>query len=520
MDLTYEQRLRFAEMRENYKAIEEYGGKTKALSYVQFDYDVVHGLTLFMLKPDFDFEELERHIDAVLAALPAIKRIFEQPFIHLKEQNVIMPVEAVRIVNNATLTHIASHSELWGNVKNAEIKPDKLLTRTYEDNYGIYENLVFCNVVDEILSFARANIRFLKELVYTNKTVEINLLERVNHLNYFLALGKLHIGYSKSFDAYYAIALRCLNKLQFIVGGIVPRLKRPVYKNNRKRPASLKIRKTNILSMHKEYHRVYRLAKYFAKQSALPVGEITEKDVVKLQNDYYFFCRALCIFAVGHFNFCCDEKKSFDFKRVLPRFEFKGWTVDIKSETAGGVKTIALNIKKENEYKILLIPSVERESEALLNKVKSAATADEYIVCAPYEEREGFAVYIDITSIESFRRLQQMILRGMIYADAERTECPFCNNKLSVNKEKSSADETVYECGSCRTEIHETRCVKTNKPYAYTKIAGLKPLWQNDAPRVDDRDTERALYFRNITDIDAAGEPVCPHCGTQCRIGV
>ena len=307
MDLTYEQRLRFAEMRENYKAIEEYGGKTKALSYVQFDYDVVHGLTLFMLKPDFDFEELERHIDAVLAALPAIKRIFEQPFIHLKEQNVIMPVEAVRIVNNATLTHIASHSELWGNVKNAEIKPDKLLTRTYEDNYGIYENLVFCNVVDEILSFARANIRFLKELVYTNKTVEINLLERVNHLNYFLALGKLHIGYSKSFDAYYAIALRCLNKLQFIVGGIVPRLKRPVYKNNRKRPASLKIRKTNILSMHKEYHRVYRLAKYFAKQSALPVGEITEKDVVKLQNDYYFFCRALYIFAVGHFNFCCDE---------------------------------------------------------------------------------------------------------------------------------------------------------------------------------------------------------------------
>ena len=113
----------------------------------------------------------------------------------------------------------------------------------------------------------------------------------------------------------------------------------------------MKIRKTNILSMHKEYHRVYRLAKYFAKQSALPVGEITEKDVVKLQNDYYFFCRALCIFAVGHFNFCCDEKKSFDFKRVLPRFEFKGWTVDIKSETAGGVKTIALNIKKETSIK-------------------------------------------------------------------------------------------------------------------------------------------------------------------------
>lgn len=516
MDLTYEQRLRYAEMFDYYNVIDEYIRKHKALSYMQLDYDLVHGLTLFMLKPDFSFEDLERRTDVILSAMPAVKRIFEQPFIHLKEQDVIMPVEAVRIVNNSTLTHIASHSELWANVKNNEIKPEKLLTRTYEDNYGIYENLVFCNVVDEILSFARANIRFLKELVYTNRTIEINLLERVNHLNYFLALGKLHIGYSKSFDTYYAVALRCLNKLQFILSSIVPRLKRPVYKNNKIRPASLKIRKTNILSMHKEYHRVYKLAKYFACQNVTPVKEITDKEITSLKKSYFFFCQALCIFAIGHFNFACDEKKAFDFARTMPSFAFKGWTIDFKVAAYGGIRTLAVDVCKDVKYRIVLIPSVEYDNREALQTVKNAVAADEYVICSPFEESESNAVFIDIASIESFRRLQQLVLRGMIYADKERAECPFCNNKLIKSSEKSTDESPVYECGACRTEIYETRCAATNKLYYYTKLAGLKPPVFDGESWLAKRNAEGAMYFRNITDIDDENEPVCPHCGTVC----
>ena len=174
---------------------------------MQFDYAVVHGLTLFMIEPDFSFDVLEDKINAILAVLPAVKRIFAQPCIHLKEQDVILPTESVRIINNNTVQHISSHSELWTDVKKDEIKPSRLLTRTYEDNYGIYENLVFCQTVDEILAFSRIYTRFFKELIYTNQTIEINLLERVNHLNYFLALGKLHIGYSRSFEAYYPVSM-------------------------------------------------------------------------------------------------------------------------------------------------------------------------------------------------------------------------------------------------------------------------------------------------------------------------
>lgn len=236
MEYTYEEQVELNHLLESYQVVEPFMKKYKRLSYIELDYSIVHDLTLFTIKPDFSFEQLEAQIDRLVQGIPAIKQIFAKPFIHLKDETILLPTEAVRIINNHTIQHISSHSELWTDIKDNQIEPAKLLTRTYEDNYGIYENIVFCKVIDDILSFTRSNIRILKELIYTNQTIEINILERVNHLNYFLALGKLHTGYSRNFSSYYGVATKCLNRLQFILNTIQPRLKRPVYKNNQFRP--------------------------------------------------------------------------------------------------------------------------------------------------------------------------------------------------------------------------------------------------------------------------------------------
>ncbi len=510
MDLTYDELSRLGKIYDDYKDIRAYIQKPRMTNYVQFDYAVVHEISLFMLKPEFDFAALERRIAEILSVLPAVKRIFAQPLIHLKEQDIILPAESVRIVNNNTLTHIASHSELWTDVKDNEIKPEKLLSRTYEDNYGIYENLVFCNVVDDILAFVRANIGFLKELIYTNQTIEINLLERVNHLNYFLALGKLHIGYSRNFEAYYSVAVRCLNKLQFIANSLIPWLKRPIYKNNRSRPKNLKIHKTNILSMHKEYHRIYKLAKSFARHGVNSVRDFSEKDVDELADSYFFFCRALLIFAVGHFDFTCNDKKLFDISKTTLDFKFKAWELKTEVVPLANTRLITVEINKDKTYKIVLIPSLAKDNDKLKAAVTADILADEYIVCTPYEEHGEGETLIDITSIESFRRLQQIILRGMIYADEARKDCPFCKNSLALNPEKSAIDGSpVYECISCRTEIHEKICEKTDRKYYYTKIAGLKPPQEeNEDPWLTKRKAESKMYFRNITDITDDLEPI------------
>lgn len=508
--MNHEKQVQLDMLVENYSVVAPFLAKYKQLSYMQLDYATVHEIALFMIEPDFDFDALRKKIDLVLAALPAIKRIFAQPFIHLKENSEILPVEAVRIVDNNTIRHVASHSELWSDVKKNEIKPNKLLTRTYEDNYGIYENLVFCQTVDDVLAFVRNSTRFLKELIYTNQTIEINLLERLNHINYFLALGKLHTGYNRNFDSYYTVSTKCLNKLQFISNTIVPRLKRPVYKNNKVRPAKLKLHKTNVLSMHKEYHQVYKLAKAFA-ESETAVKTVTV-DVDDLQKTYFFFCELLCIFAVGHFNFQCDENKPLAFDKLNVHFNFKSWKLKLKREEHDGVQMIIVCVKKDVCYTAVLIPSVEADdTDELLKKAKNARQADEYVLCSPFE---GENLFVDITNIESFRRLQQIMLRAMIYADKQRDDCPFCSNKLTLTETKSAAGSEVYTCSACRTEIGSSFCNETQKTFYYTRIANLrKPTLPARKDWLTARKKEAQMYFRNITELDDNMEIVCPHCG-------
>lgn len=513
MALTNEQQAELRKSFGNYRTVGAFVSARPKLSYVQFDYSVSHGLTLFMIEPDFDLETLENKIDEILKTLPAIKRIFAQPSIHLKEQDVILPTESVRIINNKTIRHISSHTELWSDIKEGEVVPSRLLTRTYEDNYGIYENLVFCQTVDDILAFTRTSSRFLRELIYTNRTIEINLLERVNHLNYFLALGKLHIGYSRNFEAYYAASLRYLNKLQFIESSVVPRLKRPVYKNNRVRPAQIKLHKTNILSMHKEYHQIYKLAKYFALRDEKAENETTDKELSDLQKNYFDFCQALCVFSIGHFNFACNENKLLDFSRLNMTFKFKQWKATIKKITFRKRRLLSLTVQKDVEYKVIIIPSVCADNIELLEEIKANLAADEYAVFTPFDDDESNAMLVDITSIQSFRRIQQILLRSMIYSDNKREDCPFCGNKLTYNSANSSEDDFLYECIACRTEIYDKTCHTTGKRYSCTRIAGLtKNYGENDGDWLAKRKRETQMFFRNITELNDDMEVVCPVC--------
>lgn len=512
MDIIPERQEELRRLLRDYRDIQSFLAKNTCLSFMQFDYAVMHGLALFMLEPDFNFEDMEREIDTFLAAMPSIKRIFSKPRIHLKEREEILPTESVRIINNNTIQHVLSHSELWTDIQDGAIKPAKLLTRTYEDNYGIYENLVFCQTVDGIMSFVRTYMRFFKELIYTNQTIEINFLERVNHLNYFLALGKLHIGYSRSLELYYPVSMRCLGKLQLITDSIVPNLKRPVYKKNKSRPQKVKVRKTNILSMDKDYRQIYKLAKRFSLGAANSEEELRDKDLQGLQRSYFGFCEALCVFAVSHFNFTCEESATIDFTRLDIAFRFQGWELRLEGLAATPQSIITVTVKKDGVYKIAFIPTVLPTDGALLDAVKRTVSADEYILCTPYEDDERERSLIGITGIESFRRIQQIILRGMIYADGKRKECPFCHNTLTVNAELSAA-HPVYECLSCRTQIYKNLCPTKRRVYYYTKIAGLKKTAVGgDELWLAKRKTEAQMFFRNITNLTDDMQPICPHC--------
>lgn len=503
-------------------------------NFAEFNYHVLNELSLFITEPDLDFELVEIMLHKIHHVMPATIRIFQKPLLHLKEEEVIMPVEAVKKIDHNTLKHIGLHSELWDDIKDKKIHPKKLMTRIYQDNYGIYENLVFCNMIDRILNFLMQNIRLLRNLIHTKQTIELNLLERLHHQLYFQALGKLYTGYINFFDQFYDVAYELLHEMNVIFKKVSSHLRFPIYQKNLKRPRYIQLRKTNILAMHKDYKQVYKMMKIFHKEQLLK--EEKNKQIDKIEyilegnNNYYYFCIILIIFSLNHFNFAFPEFQIIDLDGLLISGTFKEWEITVESKFFDECGVIEVEIKKHHRYKVVFIPLITsiyseksrlETNQRIINKVSKEISADEYIILTPFEvdEYDTHECFLSIVDIESFRRIQQVILRGMVATDTKRTECPFCKNGLTISQDLSYDQYSVYECRHCRTMITDTVCPTNKQPYSYTMIANLEPTiysaknMEQEDIRLQRKKEEGQMFFRNITKITAKLEIICPHCG-------
>ena len=466
---------------EGYSHLLEYAASP--VTYADFDSAVQTGLNLFALREDLDLTALSEILDRIIATLPALKRIFAAPIIRLRDAGEILPVEAVRVVNSKTLSHISVHSELWSNIKDDKLIPRKLMSIRQEDDYAIYENVVFARTVDVILRFASRNIAVLRDMLYANREMTFNLLERENHPMYFLALGKLHTGYLRDYDKYLLPIERCYEKLSAIEHALIPRLSMPVYKKCKKKSAKLGLKRTNIFRSHKDYRKLYSLAKYF---SDIGLDSLASDDGEVGAAEYSAFCAMLCTFSAGHFNFKFDKNRTIDFNNIKTESAFGEWKLNVQKENGG----IALTVSKDRDYKIFLCPSDV-----------TCGDGDEVV---PVSADGTEALRLSVYDIDSFRRIQQMLLRGMIYADEEHRICPFCGKELA-------ATDGGYECGACRTVIRKNICPETGERFYSTEIKHFRR--PKNAKKY--ATPEGAMFYRNITRIGADCEIICPRCGKE-----
>ncbi len=494
-------------------SIQDFVDKHQSISYIEFDYYVVHNMTLFSIEPNFDFELLEKNIEYIKKALPAIKRIFSKPIIILKDSDDVLPVENARIINQNTFLHLANHSQHVANITKRGVKPRKLLTRLYEDDYSIYENVIFCNTVDEVMGLVRKNRRTLENLLYASDIMRFNLLEKVNHVKYFLALGKLHTGYIRDFNQYLVLAKKILHELSFVNQAITPRLHKPVYQKNKKRNKHLKLKKTNIFLMQKDYKQVYKIHKFLIgnKTNEEKIDENIDFD--SLSKNYLNYVLILMIFASGHFNFEINPETKMDLTKPDIIFKFKDWTLNI---TNNDKAEVFLAFTKEKTYKIMLTNSVYSPEE--IEKKKKSYSINEIIPISPFEKEylERNDIFINMEDIDSFRRLQQIILKGMVYSDTLRKTCPFCGGNLSHDQRHS-----YHQCDDCMIQIKEGFCQETNQKFFYTQNANQKKNvlkkfdFEYDKAWFDEKQIESQMYFRNITKINQNNEIICPHCNNH-----
>ena len=173
---------------------------------------------------------------------------------------------------------------------------------------------------------------------------------------------------------------------------------------------------------------------------------------------------------------------------------------------------VLLYLKKDDSYRLMITDSALDKEK--IKTIQTRRRLHEVVIADPTDEdyfkRED--TYISMSDIDSFRRIQQIILRGMIYSDKARDICPFCGCKLSKHKRFD-----YDQCEDCLTQVKSAICPETNQPYVYTdtphhrKYVSTKLNTDPDNWYIE-RQIESSMYFRNITKIDQDGKIICPHC--------
>ena len=491
--------------RENeYDTLLQFAKENNRIPYSRLDAYTLQSVNLFALPENNYFRALDQFSEEIISVLPALKRIFSKPITRLKDTTNILPVESVHVINNRSISHLSQHTELWGNITEEGLKPKKLMTLSHEEDYKIYENIAFVRLIDTILSFTRKNIRILKDVIYSCQPMNFNLLERTNHLMYFLAIGKLHVGYAHVQDKYQISHEHCLSKLLFIEKTLREKLHSPVYRFCKKDHSKLVLKKTNIFRLQKDYRQVYVLLKRFSNGDVLknvPIADEVHKE------GYDTYCTLLSLFAIGHFNFEFSEKTKLNFFKLSASCQFADWTLSIDSVSKKKVNGLQLRFTKNTDYTIcLLFHRTEGYSKEELQAFKNATPAEEYIQLTPFDTAEG-ELHLSLFDIDSFRRIQQCLLRGMIYADTDKSVCPFCGQ--ATQKLANGC-----ECTTCKTQILSAHCPETGAEYLYTQIKDFRLRRQEESQGKvwHEKQEEAKLFYRNIQPL-IKDSFRCPKCG-------
>lgn len=488
----------------------EYTKMRPTVSFKEYETAILKDICLFNMPNDEYLSEVEATLDCIIKALPYFKRIFSRPIIRLKDEHHIIPVESVNVIDKRSLTHIASRCELWENVTTEGIKPRKLMTLEHIETYSIYENIAFAYAVDTIFDYIDQTLVRIKDIVYGCRDIHFNLLDKTHHRLYFLAIGKLYLEYVSSSVSKESCS-RCIDKMVFIERTLRLKLNSPVYQRCKRRKYSIKLKKTNIFRSHKDYAEVYNILKRFEDDREISASfrhEASAKD-----EEYRTFCKMLTVFAASHFNYELDSNCILDINDFRFKSKFLGWELQVEWKKLSYAEMMIFTTKKELSFTTCVIFEAPTElSPSRLSELKQEICADEYLFCSPNVYGSNDLLYLSVFDIDSFRRIQQILLRGMIWSDTAHDTCAFCGNTTDPT-------ESGYHCSLCLSAISQKICPETNKTFFVSDILykdgtklGEKRTTSERRRFLHDRLSEAQLHFRNITPITPLAKPVCPYC--------
>ncbi len=529
-----------------YQEITDYLNEHPQFDFFHFDYSTSHELVLCTFFKSTYLDQADNIISDIKRDMPYLLNIFKRPLIHLKDVNVIQSLDMVKHISHNTIEYLSEHPDDMESIQNDKVTPFRLLTRVYDDDYSIYENIVFRDLIDKILQFLYKRIYNLNELLdIFNDNIQLDAVNRTNHPKYFLAIGKLFLGFTELKTTNDVSSM--LEDTKQLYMQLNRQLNCEVYtKNIKVRPVSSELKKTNILMFHKDYRHVYSLYNKFNK-NVFGLQDGTFQLQNQSQINYEHFCQMLVLFAVSNFNWSSKpDKIIYENKQINAFFEYKGWSLEIVNEYISilDFNTIILNFSyKDKLFKLLLIPTSyylannkRKQYEFIIDRLYyDNYVFDKYVFLEPFgfendtlnsyniksQNHEVDLFYailpISISEINSFRRIQKLLLEGMIRSNECYDVCAFCGDELT-----KESDGGMYLCKKCHTAINIINCEHCQKTFSASRLNFTNKRRNNQTERKEGYNKsisnfykqEKQFLFRNITDIKD-NNFICPYCNKE-----
>lgn len=324
------------------------------------------------------FESITKDIDVnkVLECVEKFPHIFQKPKQHLKQVNEIRPASVVSRIGQESISHLASHSEHWKGIKVGGLIPERLLARTLEDDYAIYENVAIKTLADELYSEMK---KLNAENVDCHMQMEMDDGHTVSaeHKSYYHARNIL----LKGMDDDEVIEQQILLEDQKdAIDKIIQKLSKcrstPLYRSLKKvKPIHGKLKKTNIFMMDKYYKEAYKLSEILRNRQEVSPYDTTQE----VKGEYALYCKVLFIFALRYFNFEPDnnEPDLFDEEQLLKTdYHFKKWRLSIKEQFIDRLNICGFSMKVYMEKPVMVPAGNIDISESIISRYDDISLED------------------------------------------------------------------------------------------------------------------------------------------------
>lgn len=318
----------------------------------QDDDDIRISLCTFNRKFDTITKELD--IDSMAECVEKLPHIFQKPKQHLKQVNEVRPAAVVSRIGQESISHLASHSEHWKGIKVGGLVPERLLARSLEDDYAIYENRAVKTLVDKLY-------KEMKSLNEDNIDCSMQMDMDDGHSlsseqkSYFHARDLLMRGMD---DDSIALNQMLLEDQRIAIDRILVRLRQcrstPLYRLLKKQKAVTgKLKKTNIFMMDKYYKEAYKLWELLNQKQEYSIYD----EVQEITDEYEIFCKILFAFALRYFHFVANDQTADIMeggKFLDNQYHFEYWRLSIKNEHVEALGVNGFSVKIEQEDPILV----------------------------------------------------------------------------------------------------------------------------------------------------------------------